>query len=378
MAEFDVVVIGGGIAGVSAAAELAATHRVLLLEREPHLAYHTTGRSAAIYSETYGNRVIRSLSSASRSFFVHPPEGFSTNPLLVPRACLYIGRSDQLAAMEREVEESQAAPCPLERIDAAEAYRLVPSLRPGYVAAAAIERDSADMDVHAIHYGFQRMALSRGVEIRRNAEVLHLEREGSRWRIQSGTAANTAHDRADIVVNAAGAWADEVGRLAGARPLGATPMRRTIIIVAPPENGGSSAWPAVMDVGEEFYFKPEGSKLWISPADETPTPACDVQPDEMDIAVCVDRIERALDFPITRIERSWAGLRTFCPDRTPAVGFDAQVPGFFWLAGQGGYGIQTAPAMARVAATLARGDALSPDLLEFGVDARALDPARFR
>lgn len=378
MAVFDIAVIGGGIAGVSVAAELASTHRVLLLEREPHLGYHTTGRSAAIYSETYGNHVIRSLSSASRSFFIEPPRGFSESPLLAPRPALYIGRSDQLEAMEHEVAQSQAAPCPLERIDPAEAYRMVPSLRKGYVASAAIERDSADMDVHAIHYGFQRVAVARGVEIRRDAELLRLEREGARWHIGSGTAANTVYDQADIIVNAAGAWADEVAKLAGAKPLGAQPLRRTIIVVAPPENCGSSSWPAVMDAGEEFYFKPEGPKLWLSPADETPSVPCDAQPDEMDIAICVDRVERAMEISVTRIERSWAGLRTFCPDRTPAVGFDPDVSGFFWLAGQGGYGIQTAPALSRVAATLARGEPLAADLVEFGVDVRALDPARFR
>lgn len=382
MADFDYAVIGGGIAGISAAAELARSHRVLLLEREPHLAYHTTGRSAAIYSETYGNRAIRALTSASRSFFQNPPEGFTPQPLLRPRACLYIGRDDQLAQLEGAVAESQQDASPLELLDAAEAYRMVPLLRAGYVAGAALEKGSADIDVHALHYGFQRLALARGVEIRRGAELLGLERSDSDWTLHLGSGAGgsgeTGSARAGILINACGAWADEVGQLAGAQALGLTPLRRTMILIEGPDGGQSAGWPSVMDVGESFYFKPEGRKLLASPADETPSPPCDAQPEELDVALCVDRLERALDVPIARIERSWAGLRTFVPDRTPAVGFDSRVPGFFWLAGQGGYGIQTSPALARVVAALARGERIPSELLDFGVDVSALDPARLQ
>jgi D-arginine dehydrogenase len=374
MAHFDYAVIGGGIAGISVAAELAKSHTVLVLEREPHLAYHTTGRSAALYSESYGNHAIRALTSASRSFFEHPPEGFSTQPLLTPRACLYIGRDDQREDVERTVEESQQDPAPLELLDAAVAYRMVPLLRAGYVAAAALERGSADIDVHGLHHGFQRLAVSRGVEIRRDAELLGLERRATGWTLH--TAAGRAE--AEILINAGGAWADEVARLAGAQPIGVVPMRRTVVLIAGPGDGQSLEWPSVIDVGETFYFKPEGRKLLASPADETPSPPCDAQPEELDIAICVDRLERALDVPVARIERSWAGLRTFVADRTPAVGFDRGVPGFFWLAGQGGYGIQTGPALSRVAAALARGEPIPSELLDFGVDVHALDPVRLR
>jgi D-arginine dehydrogenase len=380
MTHFDYAVIGGGIAGIAAAAELARWHSVLLLEREPHLAYHTTGRSAALYSETYGNRAIRALTSASRRFFEKPPEGFTAQPLLTPRPCLYIGRHDQLAQLEGAVAESRQDASPLEVLDAAEAYRMVPLLQPGYVAGAALERGSADIDVHALHYGFQRLALARGVEIRRDAELLGLERGDTDWTVHLGSGAHrsgeTGSARAGIVINAGGAWADEIGQLAGAQPVGLTPLRRTMILIAGPDGGHSVGWPSVMDIGETFYFKPEGRRLLASPADETPSPPCDAQPEELDIALCVDRLERALDLPIARIERSWAGLRTFVPDRTPVVGFDPQVPRFFWLAGQGGYGIQTSPALTRVVAALARGERIPAELLDFGVDVSALDPVR--
>ena len=379
MTQFDYAVIGGGIAGISVAAELARSHSVLVLEREPHLAYHTTGRSAAIYSETYGNHSIRALSSASRRFFESPPQGFSEQPLLTPRACLYIGREDQREDVERAIEESRSDPCPLELVDAAAAYRMVPLLRAGYVAAAALERGSADMDVHSLHYGFQRLAVARGVEIRRDAQLLSFERRGARWSLEITLpgAAPVRHE-ANILINAAGAWADEVGRLAGARPVGLTPLRRTVILIPGPANGASVDWPAVMDVGETFYFKPEGRKLLASPADETPSPPCDAQPEELDVAVCVDRLERAIDLPVARIERSWAGLRTFAPDRTPVVGFDTEVAGLFWLAGQGGYGIQTAPALSQVAAALARSEPIPAEFLDFGVDVDALSPGRLQ
>ena len=385
MTQFDYAVIGGGIAGISVAAELARSHRVLVLEREPHLAYHTTGRSAAIYSETYGNHAIRALSSCSRPFFEDPPRGFSEHRLLTPRACLYIGRADQREEVERAVEESRVDPCPLELLDATSVYRMVPLLRPGYVAAAALEGGSADMDVHALHYGFQRMALARGVEIQRDVQLRALERHAAHWSIEIASTGARGHSgesptrfEARMLINAAGAWADEVGRLAGARPVGLTPLRRTVILIPGPDTGASLHWPAVMDIGETFYFKPEGRKLLASPADETPSPPCDAQPEELDIALCVDRLERALELPVARIERSWAGLRTFAPDRTPVVGFDTQVAGFFWLAGQGGYGIQTAPALARVAAALARGAPIPEEFLELGVDVRALSPARLQ
>jgi len=379
MTQVDYAVIGGGIAGISVASELARSHRVLLLEREPHLAYHTTGRSAAIYSETYGNRAIRALSSASRRFFERPPEGFSEQPLLTPRACLYIGREDQRGEVEQAIEDSRSDPCPLELMDTAAVYRMVPLLRPGYVAAAAFESGSADIDVHSLHYGFQRLAVTRGVEIRRDAQLLSVVRQHTRWSLEVASPGMApVRYEANILINAAGAWADEVGRLAGARPVGLTPLRRTVILVPGPENGAAVDWPAVMDIGETFYFKPEGRKLLVSPADETPSPPCDAQPEELDIAVCVDRLERALDLPVARIERSWAGLRTFAPDRTPVVGFDTGVAGLFWLAGQGGYGIQTAPALSQLAAALARSEPIPAELLEFGVDVAALSPARLQ
>jgi D-arginine dehydrogenase len=368
---YDVLIIGSGIAGAGAAYELADGARVLLLEREEAHGHHTTGRSAALYIETYGNAVIRGLTRASRGFFEAPPQGFGDYPLLTPRGCLNIARADQLEALAAATAEAGDVAVPLSREAVLD---LVPVLRANYVAAGLLEPAAMDADVAALHQGFLKGARTRGAEIRTGCEVAAIDRRASGFRV---TCASGETFEAAVVVNAAGAWADRVAVLAGAKPVRLQPLRRTALIIDAPAGVETRAWPAVIDVDEQFYFKPEAGRLLASPADETPSEPCDAWADEMDVAICVERLQACADIPVRRIVRAWAGLRSFAPDRSPVIGFDADAPGFFWLAGQGGYGVQTAPAAARVAAALAGGAPVPADIAETGVAAEDLSPARF-
>lgn len=370
MPAFDFLIIGSGIAGAGAAYELADGARVLLLEREEAHGYHTTGRSAALYIETYGNAVIRGLTRASRGFFEAPPPGFCDYPLLTPRGCLNIARADQLEALAAATAEAGEVAVPLSREAVLD---LVPVLRADYVAGGLLEPAAMDADVAALHQGFLSGAKARGAEIRTGCEVVAIERRAGGFRV---TCASRETFEAAVVVNAAGAWADRIAALAGAQPVGLQPMRRTALIVDGPPGVDIRAWPAVIDVDEQFYFKPDAGRILASPADETPSEPCDAWADEMDVAICVERVQAAADIPVRRIVRSWAGLRSFVADRSPAVGFDAQVRGFFWLAGQGGYGVQTAPAAARAAAALAKGQGLPDDIAGNGLAEADLSPAR--
>jgi D-arginine dehydrogenase len=374
MHECDTVIIGAGIAGASAAYELSRSRAVSILEREAQPGYHTTGRSAAVFSEIYGNAVIRGLTVGSRPFFAAPPDGFAGSPLWRSRPAIMIGRADQTAALDGLHAEAVRLVPTVRRLDAAEVRRAAPMLRPDYVAGGVIEPGAQDLDVDAIHRGFLRGAAANGARLVCDAEVRAIGRSGRLWRV----ATPAGEFAAPLLVNAAGAWCDEVARLAGAAPIGLVPKRRTVILFAPEPPTDVRDWPVVIDVAEQFYFKPDAGKLLGSPADETPSPPCDAQPEEMDIALAVDRIERAASFRIRRIEHKWAGLRSFVADKTPVVGFDDRVEGFFWLAGQGGYGIQTSPAMGRLAAALAAGEGVPADLATLGVDAAALSPRRLR
>jgi D-arginine dehydrogenase len=373
MSEYRFAIVGAGIAGASAGFHLAAAGRTLLIERESLPGYHSTGRSAALYTETYGNRIIRALTIASRPFFEAPPRGFTEHPLLTPRGTMVIARTDQRAKLAAALAESQAILPSVEGLDAARAAKLCPALRPGYVASAFYEEDARDMDVHAIHQGFLRGFRAAGGTLVCDAEVTRLARNGAGWTIETRAGAFSA----DVVINAAGAWADVLARMAGARPVGLVPKRRTAVTIEPPAESGFRGWPAVIDVDEQFYWKPDAGQLILSPADETPVEPQDIQPEEMDIAICVDRVEQASTLAIRRVLRKWAGLRSFVKDKTPVAGFAPEAPGFFWLAGQGGYGIMTSPAMGRVAAALAQGKALPADIAAHGVSAADLAPARF-
>jgi D-arginine dehydrogenase len=368
----DVIVIGAGIAGASAACELAATHRVLLVEREDQPGYHTTGRSAALYIKSYGNAQIRALTLASGPFYTDPPPGFSEAPLLAPRGALLIARPDQLDLLAAELDQTRRFVPSARRLGVGEALELVPSLRADYLAAAMLDPDARDMDVGAILGGYLRGFRRRGGRVVTGAGIEAIARDGGTWTVSGREQRWTA----PIIVDAAGAWADEVAGLAGLGPLGLVPKRRTAFLIEPPAGADIQRWPMVCDIAEQFYLKPDAGKLLCSPADETPSPPTDAQADEMDVAVAVERIERAFAIDVRRITHRWAGLRTFAADKTLVCGFDPRAEGFFWLAGQGGYGIQTAPAMACLTATLVRGEPMPEPLQRAGVAAEALAPGR--
>lgn len=370
MESWDVAVIGAGIAGASVAAELAGMGtRVVLLEREAQPGYHTTGRSAALFTIAYGPPVIRALSRASVGAFNALPDAARPHPLLRPRGALFIARADQAASLAALAEELGGI---AQRIDAAEARARLPILRPDYAEAALLDRSAADIDVDALHRQYLRALAANGGTQRNGAEVLALSRHGAGWRVET----RGGPLRAGIVVNASGAWADEIASLAGIAPVGLVPKRRTALLVAPPAGQNPENWPMIVDIDEQFYMKPDAGKLLLSPADETPSPPCDAQPDEMDVAICIDRIQTAFELPVRRIEHKWAGLRSFVADKCPVAGFAPDAPGFFWLAGQGGYGIQSAPALARTAAALVLGQPIPDDIAAEGVTATALAPRR--
>jgi D-arginine dehydrogenase len=360
----DFLVIGGGIAGISAAAFLSETARVTVLETERTTGYHATGRTAAIYIRNYGNATLRALNAAAHDFLEHP-EGVSEASLLSPRGELMIAAEDELATLEAYVAGASG----MERLTPAEAVDLFPILRPELIAAAAIERDAMDIDVDRFLQGLVRLLRQRGGRIVTQAPVGTLTRRDGLWIAETpaGTFA------APVVINAAGAWADPVAELAGARPLSITPMRRSAAILPAPDGYAIDSWPLVASASERWYAKPEAGKMMVSPADETPVEPHDAWADEMDLAEGLYRFEQAVTTPVTRVETSWAGLRSFSPDRTPVCGFDGERDGFFWLAGQGGYGIQTAPAMARLTRQLCLGE--KTDLSAATI--AALDPRRF-
>jgi D-arginine dehydrogenase len=370
--DFDFAVVGAGIAGTSAAYELAATKSVLLLEQEHQPGYHTTGRSAALYAETYGNQTVRALTTGGKEFYVSPPADFTEHPLLKPRGVLFIGREDQAPSLDNLLAEVSGLRSNIRRIDAQTLGGYVPVLRTGYAAAAVYDPDAMDIDVHALHQGYLRGLKARGGQLLLNARVRALNRCSGLWQVETAL----GQFRARVVVNAAGAWSDEVAALAQARLIGLVPKRRTAILFRPPAGTRIETWPTVIDADEEFYFRPDAGKIMASPADETPMPPCDVQPEEIDIAVLVDRLERVIDIPIPRIEHRWAGLRSFVRDKTPVVGYDDGIENFFWLAGQGGYGIQTAPGIARLTAALAQHQPVPDDLIALGVRSADLAPAR--
>lgn len=369
---FDFIVIGAGIAGASIAAHLAQRGRVLLLEGEAQPGYHTTGRSAALFSTIYGNAPVRALSRASRDFLFQPPPGFSDVPLVHPRPTLFFAGEGQLGLLHASRSDADVRSA-TRLLDAAEVLQLLPLFRPGYVAGGMIEDASADMDVHALHQGYLRSARRLGAELAAGRPVRALARDGGGWRVQVD---GGDEYRAPVVVNAAGAWGDLIARAAGVAPIGLRPLRRTAMVIDAPEGTRPDDWPAAIAADESFYFRPEGGRLLLSPADETPSEPCDAQPEEYDVAVAVDHFERAVGVSVPRVLRRWAGLRVFTDDRSPVAGFAPDAPGFFWFVGQGGYGIQIAEGLARAGAALACNEALPASLLAHGVNVDDLSPAR--
>jgi D-arginine dehydrogenase len=369
--QVEVAVAGAGMAGSAVAWALAAHAPVVLLERETQPGWHSTGRSAAMLTETYGTATVRALATASRPFFETPPPGFAADALLTPRGMLHLAAPDQMDALD--AAERFAADCgvPARRLDAAAVCALAPLLDPAAVGGGLLEPDAQAIDVAALHQGFLRGLKARGGQLLTGAEILGIEREGGGWRLL--TRAGTIHAR--ILVNAAGAWADELALLAGVPPVGLVPKRRTAILLDPPPGADPAAWPMVIDVEEQFYIKPESGLLLVSPADETPVAPCDAQPEELDVAIAVDRFERVTGRTVPRIVRRWAGLRSFVADHDPVVGPDPARPDFVWLAALGGFGIMTAPALGQLAAAAALGH--HPPV-GIGLDPARLGPARLR
>jgi D-arginine dehydrogenase len=374
MLEVDVCVIGAGMAGASIAYHLAPHARVLVLEREPHAGYHSTGRSAAMYSPQYGSLVIRRLTVASGPFLHAPPAGFTSVPLLTPRGFLMIGTNAEVAELATLQELARATGSPLERLTATEVRGLVPVIRDGAADWGALDPGAMDMDVDALLQGFIRGARGHGARIATGEEVMRLQHDDDGWQVFS----STQRICAPVVVNASGAWADAIATLAGIAPLGLVPYRRTAFNFDPPARTDPGSWPMVVDVGERYYFKPDAGRLLGSLAEEQASPPCDAQPDDVDVATAVDRIEQVLTFPIQRVIRAWTGLRTFAPDRDPVSGFEPRIAGFYWHAGIGGYGIQTANALGSFAAARILGRDVPADLAALDVTRADLDPGRLR
>jgi len=360
---FDIAVIGAGMAGASLAAELAPHARVLLIEAEDRPGYHTTGRSAAFWDECYGGPDIVPLTVASGPYLRE--HGF-----LSPRGGLYLGRESDAAALDAFMERFAHTGIEIHRLGRAEVAKLIPGLRPEWTGAVS-EPASADIDVAGLHQQYLACASRSGVTLALRARLAAAEREGDGWRLASERGEEW---RAGVLVNAAGAWADSVAALAGAKTLGIKPMLRTVVQLrtdpAPP-----STLPLTLDIRGSFYFKPESGRLWLSPHDETPCDPCDAAPEELAVAEAIDRFERVVDWRIEAVERRWAGLRSFAPDRLPVYGFAPEREGFFWFAGQGGFGIQTAPAAARLAAQTILG--LPRDAMTDKLDAALYSPERF-
>lgn len=363
MSDFDIVIVGGGIAGTSLGAEIASKRRTLIIEAEDQCGYHSTGRSAAFFLESYGGAHVAKLSAASAGFLANPPSDFSDESFLHERGAIHLSQGEWPL-----VPPGVAA----RRLGRRELEQIIPGLRSRWTKGL-LEPGCADIDVARLHAAFLRQFRRRGGEVRVNARLSRAEREGTAWTV---VLADGAEIKADILVDAAGAWADPVAEACGARRLGIAPKRRTMVQL---RVGRSSIkdLPLVNDSEGRFYFKGEGERtIWLSPHDEIETDPCDAAPEEIDIATAIERFEGVVDWPVERVERSWAGLRSFAPDRLPVYGFDAEVPGFFWCAGQGGFGIQTSPAAGRLSASLILGEA--PDQMIANIDPDIFSPHRFR
>jgi D-arginine dehydrogenase len=368
----DFVVIGAGIAGASVAYWLAPHGRVVLLERESQPGFHSTGRSAALFMESYGTPQVRALTLASRGFLESPPPGFCEHTLITPRGALMVATGTEAALLQEHWQVLRQVSNKGQLLDAHAAHALSPILRREKLLGAVYEPDASDMDVHAIHQGYLRGIRSHGGQIVCNAGVQSMEHNDRDWVIEAGA----TKCYAPVVVNASGAWADQIGALAGADRIGLQPKRRSAFIFAPPQGVDCSAWPMTIGVSEDWYIKPDAGMVLGSPANADPVEPHDVQAEELDIAQAIDRIQRMTTLEIRRPTRTWAGLRSFVADGDLVGGWDTKVPGFFWVAAQGGYGIQTSAAMGEACAALARGLPLPERIADFGLTAAMLSPER--
>lgn len=367
----EVIVIGAGIAGASIAAELSKNKQTVLLEMESQPGYHTTGRSAALYAPSYGPPPIRALTRASWEFFSEDGGDFPAENLISSRTVIMVARSDQMERMHAFREEMGSL-TQMDELSAQHVLQLHPLMREDYVAGGLRDNDGFEIDVAALHQGYLRQLNANGGLLICSAAAEEITRENGNWAIATPAGKFTA----PLVVNAAGAWADQINVLAGQNETGLVPKRRTMIVVASPPELDNSSLPMIVDIDEQFYVKPDAGQFILSPADETPSPPCDAQPEELDIAIGIDRIERALDISVKSVQSSWAGLRSFVGDGVPAVGFMDKDKSYFLFAGQGGYGIQIAPALSRMAAALVEGNPLPSDIKSEGLSESDLDPKR--
>ena len=374
---WDFIVIGAGMAGSSTAWQLAERASVLVLERESQPGYHTTGRSAALFEEHYGPAQVQALTRASRAFYEQPPADFAEHALVSPRGVLYVASTDQLPQLRKEYQNAQLHSPNARWLDAIALKALLPALNTEVLAAGFTDDGARDLDVHGLHQGFLRGLRPRGGQLWTNADVqvLQWNTQTQSWvvRLADGRSAQARH-----IVNAAGAWADEMGKLAGAAPIGLIPKRRSAFTFAMPDGMDGHAWPAVIDIDEQWYFKPDAGQLLGSPANADATTPHDVQPEELDIAIGIDRIMQATQFDIRRPKHTWAGLRSFVADGEMVIGWDTQAPRFLWVAAQGGYGIQSAYGYSLLARNLALNEPLAPVLQQQGVQPSALSPQRLQ
>ena len=375
-ADDAMLIIGAGIAGASLAWRLARAGRpVVLIEREPQPGMHSTGRSAAMFMESYGPPGVRALTRASRDFYLHPPAGFAEAPLLSPRHALFVATAGQQAALARMQADLAASGTTMVLLNSELLAQAAPALKPDLFQNALLDEQGYDMDVHALLQGFLRGARQAGARLLTGVQPLRAAHDGQRWRVALSDGNELV---AHTVVNAAGAWADELAALFGAAPIGLQPRRRSAFTFRAPEGVDIGGWPMVADVDEAWYFKPDAGQLLGSPANADPVPPHDVQPEEFDIALGIHLIQEATNLRIERPTATWAGLRSFVADGDLVIGFDDACPGFFWLAAQGGYGIQSAAGASLLAASLIAGQPLPAELAAHGVEPRVVSPLRLR
>jgi D-arginine dehydrogenase len=370
MNTFDFLVVGAGIAGASIAAHLAKTHSVLLVDMEERAGYHTTSRSAASYEPNYGPVPMLALTRASHDFFMQPPPGFAEAAVFTPRGSLFLEAEGQADKTEYLLSKSSG----LTELSMAQTRELFPVLKPDYAKRSFLDGMTGDLDVDLLHRGYLRMLKECGGKVMLSAPLQLGEYSGSAWNIRCGGTDITA----TVIVNAAGAWGDVVAKLCGVTPVGLTPKRRSIGVIPMPADVDFARWPMVTDIGETWYAKPQSGKMIVSSADATPVQPHDAYADDMAIAEGIDRMMAATTIEVERLEHSWGGLRTFAPDGSPVIGFDPPTEGFFWLVGQGGYGIQSAPGLSAMAADMARGLPISQAIIDLGLNRADIAPERLR
>jgi len=372
MIEVDFLIIGGGIAGASTGYFLSRHGKVAVLERESHAGYHSTGRSAALYTVAYGTPQVRALTAASRSFFDNPPEGFAEHPILTPRGEMTVDFEGNAEELQRQFDSARDSVPEMRLLDADEACAIVPVLRREKVHGAMLDPSAADIDTDGLLQGYLRGIRRNGGSVQLDSEALEISRVDGAWEVRCAQQAY----RAPVLVNAAGGWSDKIAELAGAAPLGLTPKRRAAFLFSPPEGVDSHDWPVLVSLDESFYFKPDAGMLLGSPANADPVEPHDVQPEELDIALGIYQIEEHTTLSIRRPSHTWAGLRSFFADGDLVSGYDPATPGLYWVAGQGGYGIQTSAAMGEASAALIRHETLPEHLTRHGLTAEMLSPAR--